>query len=237
MKIGVMTGVYWILDCWDNLVKNTMWVGMQIQNICGDMKAGTLKIIENMCNGAIDIINKFIAALNYIPGVSIEFLEHVTFGTTAQLENDHEKAVREAKYSDYENELARASENRWNEIEAWKAMAESEYWAREAEIKAAQDEVARTETYGNEDAVQKYLCDTADNTKDIKDSLDITQEDLRYLRDLAEQEVINRFTTAEIKIDMTNHNSINSEMDIDGIVDHLETRLHEVMVSTAEGVH
>ena len=41
---------------------------------------------------------------------------------------------------------------------------------------------------------------TAENTQAIKDSLDISSEDLKYLRDLAEQEVINRFTTAELKL-------------------------------------
>ena len=77
----------------------------------------------------------------------------------------------------------------------------------------------------------------ADSTAGIADGLEITQEDLKYMRDLAEQEVINRFTTSQIKIDMTNNNSISSNMDLDGIVNHLEAKLHEVMVATAEGVH
>lgn len=49
--------------------------------------------------------------------------------------------------------------------------------------------------------------DIADNTGSIKDSLDITEEDLKYLRDIAEQEAINRFTTAEITIEQTNNNN------------------------------
>lgn len=79
--------------------------------------------------------------------------------------------------------------------------------------------------------------DTANNTKGIKDSLDITEQDLKYLRDIAEQEAINRFTTAEIKIEMNNNNTINSEMDLDGIVDHLKTKVEEEMEIAAEGVH
>lgn len=81
------------------------------------------------------------------------------------------------------------------------------------------------------------LAETADNTGKIKDSIDITEEDLKYLRDIAEQEVINRFTTAEIKIDMKNDNYINNNMDIDGVVSHLETKLAESMQIAAEGVH
>lgn len=56
-----------------------------------------------------------------------------------------------------------------------------------------------------------------DNTGKIKDSLDVTEEDLKYLRDIAEQEAINRFTTAEINVDMSGmQNTVNSGDDIDG---------------------
>ena len=79
--------------------------------------------------------------------------------------------------------------------------------------------------------------DTAKNTGAMKDALDITDEDLKYMRDIAEQEVINRFTTAEIKVDMTNYNSVNSDLDIDGIVDALGSKVEEQMNISAEGVH
>lgn len=77
----------------------------------------------------------------------------------------------------------------------------------------------------------------ADNTAGIQDSLDITNEDLKYLRDLAEQDAVNRFTTAEIKVEMNNNNQINSNMDLDGIADHLSIKLKEQMEIAAEGVH
>ena len=57
------------------------------------------------------------------------------------------------------------------------------------------------------------------------------------IKDIAEQETINRFTTAEIKIDMTNNNNINSDMDIDGVVNKLTERVEEELLATAEGVH
>lgn len=78
----------------------------------------------------------------------------------------------------------------------------------------------------------------AGNTGDIKDSLEITHEDLKYLRDLAEQEAINRFTTAEIRVEMGGvTNTVNSNVDLDGVMDYMVTGVQEAMERVAEGVH
>ena len=78
----------------------------------------------------------------------------------------------------------------------------------------------------------------ADDTGDISDALDITQEDLKYLRDIAEQEAINRYTTAEIKVDMSGmQNNINTDDDIDGFVNKLTESVNEAVDSMTEGVH
>ena len=79
--------------------------------------------------------------------------------------------------------------------------------------------------------------DTADSAGKIADSVDISKENLKYLRDIAETEAINRFTTAEIVINQNNNNNISSDMDIDGMVDHLSAGLLEAMEQAAEGVH
>lgn len=77
-----------------------------------------------------------------------------------------------------------------------------------------------------------------DNTGKIKDSLDITEEDLRYLRDIAEQEAINRFTTAEINVDMSGmQNTVNSGDDIDGFMTKLTDSVNEAVDNMTEGVH
>lgn len=78
----------------------------------------------------------------------------------------------------------------------------------------------------------------AENTGAARDSLDITQEELKYLRDIAEQEAVNRFTTAEIKIDMTGmRNTINNGDDIDGFMTKLTDSVNEAVYSMTEGVH
>jgi hypothetical protein len=79
--------------------------------------------------------------------------------------------------------------------------------------------------------------DIAGNTGAIKDALDITEEDLKYLRDIAEQEAINRFTTAEITIEQTNNNNIRGSMDLDGVVSRLTDAVNEAANVIEEGVH
>ena len=78
---------------------------------------------------------------------------------------------------------------------------------------------------------------TADSASKIAKSVDITSEDLKYLRDIAERDVINRYTTASITVKQTNHNTVNNEMDLDGVTEHLRSTMEEQMAAAAEGVH
>lgn len=91
---------------------------------------------------------------------------------------------------------------------------------------------AYTPTSGTDDALGKIN----DDTSAIKDSVSVSEEDLKYLREIAEKDAVNRFTTAEIKIDMTNHNTINSDNDIDGVISTLENKLYQSMIVAKEGV-
>ena len=80
--------------------------------------------------------------------------------------------------------------------------------------------------------------DIAGNTGAIADSMDITEEDLKYLRDIAEQEAVNRFTTAEISVDMSGmQNNISNGMDLDGVISGLTEGVNEAIDSMADGIH
>ncbi|HBH3438291.1 TPA: tape measure protein [Clostridioides difficile] len=78
--------------------------------------------------------------------------------------------------------------------------------------------------------------DTAGNTAKMAKTMDKSKEDLKYLRDIAEQETINRFTGVNIKIDMNNTNNISKDTDVDGIVNVLTEKLNDAMVVSAEGI-
>jgi len=89
----------------------------------------------------------------------------------------------------------------------------------------------------DDDTTNDILNDIQNNTQDISDSVSSSDETLEYLRDIAEQDAINRFTTAEIKVEMNNSNNINSTVDIDGMVDALAAGVEDAMNKVAEGVH
>ncbi len=102
-------------------------------------------------------------------------------------------------------------------------------------------EVPSPEDYKNLGNYGEELVYGMDNilydTDKIADSMDITEESLKYLRDIAEQETVNRFTTAEIKIEQTNHNTISGKMDLDGVMDGLTEVVEEAAHTIAEGVY
>lgn len=81
-----------------------------------------------------------------------------------------------------------------------------------------------------------YLKTIAGNTGKTNSTLDLTKEELKYLRDVAEQEVINRYTTASINNNNTFNNNISSETDVDGVVSKFYNGLAEAASMVAEGV-
>ena len=81
------------------------------------------------------------------------------------------------------------------------------------------------------------LAAVAGNTGKMADAMEITKEDLKYMRDIAEQKAINRFTFADVSVQMTNHNNVNSEVDLDGVANHVFDVLYEQSQMLAKGVH
>lgn len=240
VKLAFFTGVYWVIDLVDKLKLCWQKAGVAIANFMGDMKVSVLTILQNMINGAIDIINKFIGVLNKIPGVSIDAIEHVTFATTAAAENEAAKSARAADLAAYESELASAKAGRDARIDSLKAELNSSVDALQAAYAQAKADAA-ADSSAEQTALDSIGADTAginDSAGSAAASLKETTEDLKYMRDLAEQEAINRFTTAEVKIDMTGMtNRIDSDMDLDGVLNTLTEGFAEALEVAAEGVH
>lgn len=240
IKLAFFTGVYWVIDLIAKLQLAWAKAGTAISNFLGDMKVSVLTILQNMINGAIDIINDFISLLNKIPGVNIEAIEHVTFATTAAAENEAAKQARAEDLAAYEQELADAKAGRDAHLESLQSELDSSVDALQTAYAQARSDAA-ADSEAEELALDGLGADTgsiADSAGSAASSLKETTEDLKYMRDLAEREAINRFTTAEVKIDMTGMtNRIDSDIDLDGVLNTFTAGFAEAIEVAAEGVH
>lgn len=237
LKVNFLAVIYGICGLVDNLVLAWQDASVGVQNWCGDMKVGALKILQDMTNGAVDIINGFINTLNKIPGVAIETIDHVTYAATFEAQNEAEKQARNASLKATKASIYEEQQRRQEKVAKMAEDAQTLYSERIQAVIDAQNEVAK----GAEDNSPNYdstLSDIASNTKKTADNTDKTTEDLKYLRDIAERETVNRFTTAEIKVDIGGvNNTVNNMNDLDGIADYLAVKVEEQMQIAAEGIH
>lgn len=243
VKIGFMTGVYWVMNMWNKLQLAFYTAGVNIQNFMGDMKAGVLSILQNMVNGAIDIINGFINILNKIPGVNIGLIEQVTFGTTAQLENEAKKQARAADLAAYQDQINSQIADRDAALEAMKSEARAATAQREAEIAAKRAEAAAAGNGSNEPDWAAYAAGAGDignvghvgSVGKVDEDVNIADEDLKFLRDVAEMRYVQNFVTLTptVAVDA----KISEKVDVDEVVSRIESKLEDEFTAAAEGVY
>jgi tape measure domain-containing protein len=242
VQIGFMTGVYWVMDMWNKLQLAFMTAGVNIANFMGDMKANVLTILQNMVNGAISIINGFISMLNKIPGVSIDLIQDVTFGTTAQLENEAAKQTRNQGLEAYRSQIENQMADRDAKLNQMKTAADVATAQRHAEIATAKADAANKKAAENEDIMGKFSggsdipnVGSVGEVGKIKDDVNIADEDLKFFRDVAEMRYVQNFVTLTptVAVDA----KISEKVDVDEVVSRIETKLEDEFVAAAEGVY
>ena len=247
--------VYRIKSLFGGLVKNLLInfkiMGEGINVIIMSITKG----IETLVNGAIDKLNGMIVAynstvgnvfgkLNTISKVDLERKARIdTSGIDEAISKiDNWVGVKETKdisFSKYKTEykdLNEAYNQGYKQGQEWADNA-TEVWNRYSDslVKYIQPNISGSSV------ADPTLMETIDqlkgNTDDIVNNTKVSSEELKYLRDIAERDVINRFTTAEIKIENNMNNNINSDRDLDGIVNYITTEMYKAASSTAEGLH
>lgn len=232
IKIAFMTVVFAIQE-WGAKM-NLFWtrIAFGIADTVGQMKVTVLTIIQDMVNGAIDLINGFINAINTILGTSIGAIDHVTFAATAAAEYEAEKQARAetlaAKEAEYEQLIAENDA----QLEAMRQERDAEHAARQEEIAAMQAKSG--ETSGGAD----YASEIADNTAStagsagsIEKSLGLAEEDLKSLVDVAEQRYVAQvnLTAQTPVITVYGQNTGNTPADRQALADGIRDILLEQM--------
>lgn len=198
-------------------------IPIAFNNACAGAQAAFYDLLAT----ALNVIAQIANGLNQLPFVSID-VSGLTSAADAYARKSDLASNRKKSYNEYSKLDTKAAYDRGAN---WGNDKLSALTGDKSGIAAASDALAASmgETADNTGS-------TAGSSKSINSKLDDTEEDLKYLCDIAERDAINRFTTASIAVDMVNNNSISSAMDLDTIVDGLAGRLQTSMAMVAEGV-
>lgn len=184
-----------------------------------DLAMTVLGYLSQIAHGIENLLNK-------IPGVKVNFA-HYFDSMYAWAERGAAQAKSESDWKEYAIKA---------EYVSYTDFAHKGYDMGAGAVDWVKDKLG----IGTPDALDNLYsaaADTAGNTAKMANAMEVAEEDLKYLRDIAEREAINRFTTAEIRIEQHNENHIGSDMDVDGIMDKWCGTFAEQLNVQAEGVH
>lgn len=236
LVVGLLNGIMQLL--WTIFVEPFLGIIEWILNVCNDgfdsFGAAVANLIGNIISWFLSlgkVVTKIIDAIfgtNWTAG-----LESLQNTVTSWGKNENSITLdRSAPTIDYRMEYSGAWDSGYDFGEGIADKVSGMFDA------SGMDAMGAFDLANTLDGIYANTGDTAANTAASADKLDIAEEDLKYLRDIAEREAINRFTTAEVKVDMTGMtNKIDSEMDIDGIFEQFGDRFAEALSVSGEGVH
>lgn len=229
-------------------------IGVAFHNSIARVKSTFYSLLST----AMEVIGKIANALSKLPFVNFD-----ASGITSAASNFASKAADAAASVQEYSSVSAAFQNGFNTFDAF-----GKNWAKDAYAQGAAWGDSKSELIKGKisdfknnflsatgtDAAEGYgstlntIADntgangtggeTADNTASIAKSLATTNEELSWIRDIAERDVINRFTTAEVKIDMTGMtNTISGDKDLDGVISKFVTSVEGALRTTAAGVY
>lgn len=246
--MGLLQLVFGIVEYWYNLFAS---FANFFGNLFNDPIGAIINLFADLADNVLGVLEKIASAMDFIFGSN---MADTVKGWRADLQVMAEVAVKQYGNGTYKDRVSELDINgvlgdlgismdRFKYSDAWKTgYSAGENLESKLDLgkllKGNSDSLNAYELGNNLDGIYNGVGDTAGNTAKMADSMEASEESLKYMRDLAEQEVINRFTTAEISVNLGGvTNNVNSEMDLDGIVTYIEEKLYETMEIAAEGVH
>ena len=240
LKVSFFATYNWIANLVDKLKLCWQKAGVAIADYMGDMKVNVLTVLQNMINGAISIINDFIGLLNKIPGVNIDLIEQVTFATTAAAENEAAKQSRANSLNQYEADIREAQVEREATYSAARqeladATSKLSKTYANARSQAAQSNSDAAVSWNADGSVDVGNVDSVGSVGKIDSDVNIADEDLKFLRDVAEMRYVQNFVTLTPTVAMDAQ--ISERVDLDDVVSAIERKLEGEFIAAAEGVY
>lgn len=239
---GISYGVTWVLNSLDRMELGAATLSTNFQNFMGDMRAGALTQLQELANGGIGIINDFISTLNKIPGVSIDLIDQLTFGTIAGLENETARQQRSADLAAKTQAVNDRISSRDTALATQKATLESAHAARRAEnasrVAAAAEKAASDSLLsaaGGAGASQLDSIGKVGEVGKINSDVNIADEDLQLMKDVAEMRYVQNFVTLTPTVAM--NAQVSERVDIDELTGRVADVLIEEVAAGAEGVY
>lgn len=237
LRIGIYTGMYAIQNKFGEFGLAAFTMGVNVVNFFGDMKVGALEQIQGMANGAIDIINWMIDKVNRLPGVSIDAIDKLTFASTAAAANEAAKASRADALAKSQAAVAKQEADRAANLNKMRSDAYSAHMQRQVGIYNAKLDAAGASgtSAGGPYDVQPFdemagtLGDIGKDVKGIKKSVDLSNEDVKMLVDVAARRYVNQvnLTSQTPVITINGQNTGNTKEDMAALESMLKTVLAE----------
>lgn len=212
-----------------------------LANVFVDPVGAVIHLFGDMADSVLAILEKIASAIDLVFGSNLAAAVSDWRGTlSAKVEGAAEK-YGNGKYQKVMDNLDLSVEKtgmgRFDYGAAWdKGYSQGEAWGDKISGIFSGNKGSGG-TGGYEDLLGSIDTGVGETASNTGKALDISDENLKYMRDIAERDAINRFTTAEIRVDMVNNNSVSSNMDLDGMMDYMVTGVKTAMEQAAEGVH
>lgn len=237
LRIGIFTGMYAIQNKFGEFGLAAFTMGVNVVNFFGDMKVGALEQIQGMANGAIDIINWMIEKVNLLPGVSIDAIDKLTFVSTAAAANEAAKASRADTLAKSQAAVAKQEADRAANLNRMRSDAYSAHMQRMVGIYNAKTSGAGSSNADfrnlynvpSFDEMAGTLGDIGKDVKGIKKSVDLSNEDLKSLVDVATRRYVNNInlTSQTPVITINGQNTGRTKEDREALADALKLVLAE----------
>lgn len=244
--------IEFLVNCWDNpehagkaafarLLQGITNILADIVSGVGEAASGIAKAFATPINGVIDAWNKAVIATGFGSLVS-----RINPGSTDSVVDKTVSNIR--KIANRYGEVANEEERQINAFKLPRieqesigdAYKEAYDWASKFTDNFGQKMKGIEDNIYNDDDINDLVNNTGSMAKtadNINDKLNVMEDDLKYLRDFAEREIINNHITSDVNVEMINNNNISSELDIDGVLNSLTRKLDEQLRIQAEGIY